>query len=330
MEPWTIVAVVAAGTAFVLWEMWTDRSSDSRGRPPYPPIRITDNGSIRVIDLRGVPFPNNSHLVLDFALEALATRPPCGLRVWVLPEKVVAAWLQMGPLVWVIFGARMKDGRKQPGDDAIWVPGISAEQERMIDSGGVMPISELTAFTTTGKKIPMKTRLGRPPKRPSGPERPVLPATLYSSLLWTYVIATDDAVYVDLRRASVAAIEKGGALAYAREQLEKTAERPRRIWLLSAWILDIWARREQAIRGELETLMGIQPPTESEHLVMDGPGGDAAMLELLGSLGLGPLVRDLQLHTNKQSFVVSFPEVLEDLMLFQAYEKATKPRPKDS
>jgi hypothetical protein len=206
---WVGILVVLGAIAYGLLEAF-GKGEVSEGRPPYPPIRLLEDGAFQIIDLRGVPFPGNTHLALDFALEALRTRPPFDNRVWVLPAEVRDHFLELSDLVWVIIGGRLTAERKVPGMDALYVPGATPEQERRIAAAGVTPITELTAITEDGRQVTLEERLGPVPSWSDAPERPVLRASVYKTMLCSWVAETDDAVFVDLLRVPGDRLSVGG------------------------------------------------------------------------------------------------------------------------
>ena len=64
---WAVVLVAAI--AGVLWVFFRPVAAPlGPGNPPYPPVRVVDDGGVRFVDLRSLPFDGGLG-ALDLALE---------------------------------------------------------------------------------------------------------------------------------------------------------------------------------------------------------------------------------------------------------------------
>ncbi|CAN5709401.1 hypothetical protein BH09MYX1_BH09MYX1_02110 [soil metagenome] len=260
-------------------------TSVGAGRPRYPVAHVIQVGTQRVIDLTAV----DAGMLADGSAlmaieEQLCTLSSSSVDVWVVPQATITWWFEMSEMALIVILGRIKRAGTSSGPKYLYTHRNepSPQVEAIFKGVGIEAASRWT-LVDPERDAPLEiegiieTARAQAPEA-SGPERPVLGATfLTGALLHTYVAVTDDATFVDLRRAP-ASLDPVRLLADVEASLKRPAaqDTPIRIWFLGGWQLAAWRGQEAEIRDALALCLARGNSRQGERVAVSELEGDGA------------------------------------------------------
>lgn len=328
-----LALVIAAIVVAVVWSFVANKSPSAplaqasddagAGSDPLPLPRIIDGPNTRFIDLRPLPEEDLNLGRFGAAASLLRVHEPAQTQLFVVSLATARAWLALDDVALVIVLGRLKELRKEPGFDFLHVVGgdaLDADSQARFKACGL----ELALdFHVVGseRSVSIAEALALPdPRRASGPKRPILPYKVRGNGFFAQdlVFEIDRAVFIDLRRAHPAALEKLTALDLVDESLRGVNDDGAKlwIWILAPWVLARFRGRDEAVLARVGAWVERHPGRH--RLAIWGGTGDEPLVGRLRALGMKPLGEALELETQAGRFRVPFIKILDDVAAYEA------------
>jgi hypothetical protein len=300
------------------------------GADPLPRPAVIEGPNVRIIDLRRLP--DDEVRIGRFGATAAIIRAhgPISTQVFVVSLATAQAWVALTDVALMLVLARLKDMRKGPGTDFLYLTdgSLDAAGAARCAAAGIEIAVDLTVVGSE-RSVNIVEALAMAPPPAAGVPRPVLPYTSHGvELLGTdLVFEIDRAVFIDLRRAHPAALANLVAFDWVDKYLAQVADDGAKlwIWVVAPWVLDSWAGcADDAVR---RIASWVKPSSRGRHrlALYDGTGAEP-LLPRLKALGMSPLSEKLAMKSEGESWQVPFIKILDDIAANEAARRYGPPR----